>query len=184
MKISEADILLIPGYGETSKSHWMYRWQEKMASAWVVEQKDKIHPIRKVWQDTLLARLEKTSRPVVLVGHSLGCIFLAHAAHALPKDKVKGMFLVAPSDWDRPNLVPGFDGGDFVPIPRHPLGLTTHVVASQSDPYCEFDTSKALAQSWGATFQDAGDAGHISIDSGHGPWPEGLMSFAHFMKRF
>lgn len=183
MKISDTDILLVPGYGDTAPGHWMHRWQAKMATAWVVEQKDKFHPIRKVWLDTLLARLDKTTKPVVLVGHSLGCILIAHAIHVLPKDKIRGAYLVAPSDWDRPGLVEGFDGGDFVPIPRQPFPFPAQLVASRNDPYCDYDVSLELARAWGATIRDAGEAGHISVESGHGPWPEGLMAFAHFMKQ-
>ena len=58
-----------------------------------------------------------------------------------------------------------------------------HLVASRNDPYCDYQRAEDLAGAWGATFQDAGEAGHINVESGHGPWPEGMMSFAHFMKR-
>jgi predicted alpha/beta hydrolase family esterase len=30
---------------------------------------------------------------------------------------------------------------------------------------------------------DAGEAGHINADSGHGPWPEGTMVFAKFLSQ-
>ena len=30
---------------------------------------------------------------------------------------------------------------------------------------------------------DAGEAGHINGESGHGPWPEGLLTFGKFMSR-
>ncbi|WP_150525897.1 RBBP9/YdeN family alpha/beta hydrolase [Roseibium sediminis] len=182
MKIADTDILLVPGYGETPPDHWMQRWQAKMANAWIVEQKDYFKPERQEWEDTLLARLAKTTRPVVLVGHSLGCILIAHAGDRL-KDKVRGAYLVAPSDWDRDGLVAEFDGGAFKPIPLSPLPFRTHVVASQNDPYCDFKRAEHFARSWGATLQDAGQVGHINIDSGHGPWPEGMMSFAGFMNK-
>ena len=35
------------------------------------------------------------------------------------------------------------------------------------------DGAKALARSIGSRFINAGSAGHINVDSGHGPWPEG-----------
>ncbi|MEP0232934.1 alpha/beta hydrolase [Roseibium sp.] len=183
MKISEADILLVPGYGDTPDGHWMKRWQAKMANAWVVEQKNWSKPDRKIWQDTLLARLEKTTKPVVLVGHSLGCTLIAHSVHDLPKDKVRGTFLVAPTDLERKKPKPKFDVGAFVPLPQSPLPFHAHVVASRSDENCTYERAETFAKSWGATIQDAGEAGHINMASGHGPWPEGMMSFAHFMKR-
>jgi predicted alpha/beta hydrolase family esterase len=34
-----------------------------------------------------------------------------------------------------------------------------------------------------AAIVDAGDAGHVNTESGHGPWPEGLMRFAGFLKQ-
>ncbi|TYC52335.1 serine hydrolase family protein [Rhodobacterales bacterium] len=182
MKISETDILLVPGYGETLPSHWLLRWRDKMASARVVKQAELHAPSRKEWLETLVADVEAAERPVVLVAHSLGCILVAHATHAL-KDKIRGAYLVAPSDWDRAGLVAEFDGGDFKPIPNDPMPFPAHVVASRNDPYCSFERSELLAKAWGATFQDAGEAGHINLESGHGPWPEGMMSFAHFMKR-
>ncbi|MFB2608362.1 alpha/beta hydrolase, partial [Rhizobium phaseoli] len=36
---------------------------------------------------------------------------------------------------------------------------------------------------WGSFLVDAGEAGHINADSGHGPWPEGTMVFAQFLSR-
>ena len=29
----------------------------------------------------------------------------------------------------------------------------------------------------------SGDAGHINVQSGHGPWPEGLLMFTRLMQR-
>jgi predicted alpha/beta hydrolase family esterase len=120
LKISETDILLIPGYGKTLPGHWLLRWQDKMPTARVVAQRELQRPNKKDWVDTLVKEVEACQRPVVLVAHSLGCILVAHAAHAL-KDKVRGAYLVAPSDWDRDGLVSEFDGGDFKPVPTHPL---------------------------------------------------------------
>jgi hypothetical protein len=182
LKISETDILLIPGYGKTLPGHWLLRWQDKMATARVVKQNELHRPTKKEWLETLIADVEAAKRPVVLVAHSLGCILVAHAAHAL-KGKIQGAYLVAPSDWDRDGLLVEFDGGDFKPIPTHPMPFPAHLVASRNDPYCDYDRAQAFAKAWGTTFQDAGEAGHINLESGHGPWPEGLMSFAHFMKK-
>ena len=39
-----------------------------------------------------------------------------------------------------------------------------------------------MAYAWGAAIADAGSSGHINVESGHGPWPEGLMRFAGFLK--
>ena len=55
-------------------------------------------------------------------------------------------------------------------------------MASRSDPSADYDAVAALATEWGAELIDAGAAGGLDADSGHGPWPEGLMRLAGFIK--
>ncbi len=43
------------------------------------------------------------------------------------------------------------------------------------------DEAKELAEAWGAELVDAGDSGHLNSESGHGPWPDGLLRFAGFL---
>jgi len=35
------------------------------------------------------------------------------------------------------------------------------------------DTAEDLARALGSRFVNAGHVGHINVDSGHGPWPQG-----------
>jgi predicted alpha/beta hydrolase family esterase len=120
---------------------------------------------------------------VILVAHSLGVLAVAHALPRLPKSVV-GAFLVAPPDLSVPDVraaLPAsmiFDAAPTGKIPFH-----SHLIASSNDPYCSIPAAEALAASWGATFANAGEAGHINSESGHGPWPEGLMSFGGFLAR-
>ena len=72
---------------------------------------------------------------------------------------------------------------DAAPLPRDPLPFPALFIASRSDPYHDYEASEELAYAWGARIADAGHAGHINAESGHGPWPEGLMTFAGFLKR-
>ena len=67
--------------------------------------------------------------------------------------------------------------------PGTPLGIPAALVASSNDPYCSLDRARQLAAAWGAQFIEAGDAGHINANSGHGPWPEGLLHLGGFMKQ-
>jgi len=69
-----------------------------------------------------------------------------------------------------------------VPIPRAPLPFPSVLIASSNDPYCQHERAGEFALSWGSAFIDAGEAGHINIESGHGPWPEGLMRLGWFLK--
>jgi predicted alpha/beta hydrolase family esterase len=46
-----------------------------------------------------------------------------------------------------------------------------------------FDAVAAFAFDWRAELIDARFAGGLDAESGHGPWPEGLMRLAGFIKR-
>jgi len=70
---------------------------------------------------------------------------------------------------------------NFCPLPRHRLTFPAIIVGSGNDPYADYQVTKDLAEELGAKFIDAGPAGHINVESGHGPWPEGLLAFAHFI---
>jgi predicted alpha/beta hydrolase family esterase len=69
----------------------------------------------------------------------------------------------------------------FANVPRARLPFPAVLAASRNDTYCTYLEAEEWAHAWGADFSDAGDSGHINTDSGHGPWPEGLMRFAGFL---
>jgi predicted alpha/beta hydrolase family esterase len=50
---------------------------------------------------------------------------------------------------------------------------TPLLVASRTDPHCTYERAEDYAYAWGSALVDAGEAGHINVASGHGPWPEG-----------
>ena len=58
--------------------------------------------------------------------------------------------------------------------PQQRLAVPSTVVASDNDPYCPVRLAGAYARAWGSEFVRLNDAGHINVDSGHGPWPLGL----------
>jgi len=170
MKLSDTSILLSPGYGWANDSHWMARWSRQMKSASLVEHKDYITPKKADWIGDIVLAVENAPKPVVLVGHSLGCIAIAHASSFFSAEKVKGVFFVTPSDWERDNLIPEFPNHDFREVPRGKLPYPSQLLASRNDPFMEFSKSEELASAWGASLIDAGEAGHINVDSGQGPW--------------
>ena len=59
-------------------------------------------------------------------------------------------------------------------IPDTPLAPPSLVVASSDDPWVPLPTAAHWAERWGSRLDEIGAAGHINVDSGHGPWPEGL----------
>ena len=181
MKISECDILILPGPGGAEPGHWQLRWAERMRNAAVVEQADWLEPDLDDWIATIDQATRLTTRPVVLVAHSLAVIALAHAAPRLP-DNVRGAFLVAPADVELSPAAPE-EIHNFRPIPRDPLPFPSLLVASSTDPYVTLERAVEFANCWGSDFHQAGEAGHINTESGHGPWPEGLLMFTRLMQR-
>lgn len=185
MRTSDVDILLVPGLGGSGPDHWQSRWEAKLSTARRIEQLDWDQPQRDPWVEGIVAAVLAAERPTVLVAHSLGVWAVAHAgprlAEGAAKGKVAGALLVAPPDADKladfPEIEPAF--ADFTPTP---LPFPALVIGSSNDPFATKAGAESLAAALGATFVDAGEAGHINADSGHGPWPEGLMRFAGFLK--
>lgn len=189
MRTSDVDILIVPGWSSSGPDHWQSRWQRSLTTARRVEQDDWYHPSRDKWVARLATAVAKSARPPVLVAHSLGCAAVAHLAAKLPGGLVAGAFLVAPADVDNSATWPvtegyTFDGdhGGFAPLPRQRLPFAATLVGSGNDPYCSPERARELAEAWGANFVDGGLSGHINVNSGHGPWPEGLLRFGSFLK--
>jgi predicted alpha/beta hydrolase family esterase len=185
MRASEASILIIPGLGGSGPDHWQSRWNAKLPTARGVVQADWGRPELAAWRDRIVEEVAREARPVVLVAHSLGVLAAVHAAPFLAKGesggKVKGGFLVAPPS---AKVLAGLDALDpaFLAVPDEPLPFLSLVIASRDDPFSTFADSEALARTLGAELIDAGFSGHINSESGHGPWPEGLLRFAGFLK--
>jgi predicted alpha/beta hydrolase family esterase len=180
MRTADADILLVPGLGGSGPDHWQSRWDAKLPTARFVAQSDFDRPDLKAWRERLIEEISRAERPVVLVAHSLGVLAVAHAAPLLRDLGVRGAFLVAPPSPEVVATLPV--DPDFAAAPMEPLPFPSLIVASRDDPYAPYAESERLAGTLGAELADAGNSGHINAESGHGPWPEGLMRFAGFMK--
>lgn len=181
MRTSDADILIIPGLGGSGPEHWQTRWESKLTTARRIEQSDWNKPHRDEWAHAIVAAVKASSRPVVLVAHSAGVSSVGHAAADLAGLNVAGAFLVSPASERVLHGMPEIPA-DFARHVRHKLPFRSVLAVSTTDPYCTVDEGQELAGAWGAEFSDAGDAGHINAASGHGPWPEGLMRFAGFLR--
>lgn len=179
MKSKDADIIIVPGYTNSGPDHWQSRWESKLSTARRVEQAEWSKPVREDWTSRVADAVNEAERPVVLVAHSLG---VATAVQAIPlfRKPVAGGFFVSPPDVANPKIRPKHLM-TFGPYPRDPLPFPSVVVASRNDPYSSFEAAEDIAAAWGSLFIDAGDIGHINADSGHGPWPEGSLTFAKFL---
>ena len=182
MKTSDLDILIVPGLGGSGPDHWQTRWEQKLSTARRVEQPDWLLPREIEWTGRLAEAVREATRPVVVVAHSLGVPTLVRAAGRFPPGTVRGAFLVAMPDLERGDMPPAIDPA-FSPLPRDPLPFPSLLVASRNDPYCSYDRAEDFAYSWGSVAVDAGEAGHLNSESGYGPWPEGLMRFAGFLRQ-
>ena len=181
MKTTETEILIVPGYKGSPEDHWQSRWERNLSVARRVAMGDWHKPVFEDWKENLIEAVGEAQKPVVLVGHSIGSQVIAHAASEFSKP-VAGAFLVAPPDVENPAIRPRHLL-TFGPASREPLPFPSIVVASRDDPFCAYEKAEEMAASWGSLCIDAGISGHLNHESGHGPWPEGLMVFAKFMGR-
>ena len=186
MKSSETDILVLPGHGGPEPLHWQSRMVAKLSTARFVEQDDWMYGSLDAAVSQLAAAVGAAQLPVVFVTHSVGGLVLAHAMPVLLslglQKQMRGAYIVAvPAD----RAVLGMRGVDpaFSFIPRDPLPFPSLLIASSNDPHASLEESADLSLSWGSRMVEAGQAGHINADSGHGPWPEGMMQFAGFLSR-
>ena len=189
MRTAEVDILIVPGWGDSDDDHWQSRWARNLRTARRVEQDDWLRPDRGRWVARIIEAVEQATQPAMLVGHSLGVAAIVHAAPRLAQERVAGAFLVSPSDLDAIDQWPTDAGeswreiaGSFAPMPAERLPFPAKVIASSTDAFVSVERAQALGVAWGADVSILANAGHINTNSGHGPWPEGLLSFGAFLK--
>jgi uncharacterized protein len=165
-------ILIVPGLAGSGPLHWQSHWERSDPRCRRVEQRDWNAPELDAWRGTLEAAVRETSGPLLLVGHSLGAVLVAHWARQGSVERVRGALLVAPPDVESPARAPA-QIRHFAPIPRQRLPFRSVVVASQDDPYACIHCARELADAWGSQLVDVGRLGHINADSNLGDWPEG-----------
>lgn len=181
MRTSEIDILIVPGWTNSGPDHWQSRWQRHLRTARRVEQQDWDRPLRTDWEANIITAADAATRPAVLVAHSCGVTAAVHAAPRLSATRVAGAFLVAPVDLDGTDTWPATHGG-FAPTPMHRLPFPSRLIASSNDPHCSVARAQEFAAAWGSDISIIAGAGHLNTASGHGPWPEGLLTFGLFLK--
>ncbi len=181
MKIKQAELLIVPGYKGSGPDHWQSRWQNNLSTARRVEMGDWHKPVFEDWKSNLIKEVNKSTKPVIFIGHSIGAQVIVHAAPAF-QVPIAGAFFVAPPDVENPAIRPRHLL-TFGPYSREPLTFPSITVASRNDPFCSYEQAEEMAAAWGSLLVDAGQSGHIEPASGHGPWPEGLMVLSKFLAR-
>lgn len=172
--------LVLPGYGGSGEEHWQSLWESIYPEFTRVQQSDWDNPSLEAWLKNLTQVVEESSKPVVLIAHSLACPFTAHFAKTNPKN-VQGAFFVAPADVDDKEKMPK-EILEFSPIPTELLPFKSLVITSNNDFYVSSKRAEELAKSWGSEFINIGDLGHINGESNIGDWLEGRVLFERFVK--
>jgi predicted alpha/beta hydrolase family esterase len=164
--------LIVPGLGNSGPEHWQTYFQNSGDNFYRIEQQEWDSPTCETWIETIDEKvLAFDVSTVVLIGHSLGCVAIAHWA-AKYNRQIKGALLVAPSDFEDSQYT--FLATGFAPIPLDKISFKTIVVASADDVWVSLERAKFFADSWGSEFINIGNAGHINTSSGHNNWDEGM----------
>jgi uncharacterized protein len=172
--------LILPGYHGSGPAHWQSWMQERLPGARRITGIDWEAPILSRWTKAVRRSILESSEPVWLVAHSFGCLTAVSAGTRLA-GRIAGALLVAPADPQR--FSPrGVRTGTrrnsrrslAADLPFTPLPFPSLVVASRNDPWMRLEMVEHWAGLWGSAVIDIGEAGHINVDSGFGPWPQGL----------
>ncbi len=164
-------VLLVPGLNGSGPDHWQSHWQREHPDYVRLEQRDWHQPSLDEWVDALAAAIARCGGEVVLVGHSLGCMTIAHWTQQYGAGRIAGALIVAPADVEAPTAPDEIRC--FAPVPQLRLPYRSHVVASTNDPFVTMARAQQFATAWGSAFTPLVDAGHINTVSGHGPWTQG-----------
>jgi len=189
MRTGEIEILIVPDGGQPDPDHWQSRWERNLRTARRIEPDEEGNSDKDRWVGCIIGTVATCTRPVVLVGHGLGVAAIAHASAKLLPGSIAGAFLVGPLDVDNSDPRPATARQDssahrgFAPMPLNPLPFPSRLIASSTDPYCSIERAEQFGSAWGSDLSVIANAGHLDSESGHGPWPEGLLTFGVFLKQ-
>jgi predicted alpha/beta hydrolase family esterase len=176
--IEDIPTLIAPGIGNSGPEHWQTLWERNHPRWRRVAQRDWDRPTCKDWVQAMETAVADCSAPPVVLGHSIGCLVVAHWA-AQSKRTIRGAVLVAVPDPSAASFPAAAEG--FGPVPLAPFRFPSLIIASDDDAFGSVEHARRCADGWGSGFRNIGPAGHINAESGHGPWPEGLTLFQEFL---
>lgn len=155
-----ARVVTLPGLYGSGPDHWQSWLETQFPDSVRVHQADWDAPEINRWTHAAISVFARLERPHVIAAHSFGCLT---AVQALLSDfpNIVGALLVAPASPDK---------FDIRTLNRHRLPVPSVVVASDTDPWMTAGDAHDLALDWGSAFINLGDAGHINVESGYGPF--------------
>ena len=156
-------LVIVPGLHGSGAGHWQTWLHEQMAGSVRVAHNDWGAPDLERWS----ARIADTVAalgpgPHVIVAHSFGCLATVRATQRRPGLDVAHLLLVAPAEPDRIGVAHA--------LPQRRLPVSSCVVGSDTDPWMSSAQAHAWATRWGSDWINLGDAGHVNVASGHGPF--------------
>jgi predicted alpha/beta hydrolase family esterase len=174
MAAFQSPVFILPGLGNSEETHWQSLWEKEHQFTRIL-QTDWNTPVCDDWLSTINEVLTVSAEDlseVILVAHSLACTTIAAWARRY-HHIIKAALLVAPSDTESPAYPSGTTG--FIPMTLYPLPFRSIVVASSNDPFVSLERAQHFARCWESEWVNIGQAGHINVASGFGPWPFGLQ---------
>ena len=157
-------LVIVPGLHGSGAGHWQSWLHGQIDGSVRVEQDFWSVPDIDRWADRVAETVDALGPgPHVIVAHSFGCLAALQAAARYPGLGIAQMLLVAPAEPTRFNLANA--------LPQAPLAMPTCLVASDNDPWMSATQAHEWARLWGSDWINLGNAGHINVDSGYGPFP-------------
>lgn len=160
--------LIVPGLHGSGPEHWQTWMEGLIPDARRVEQEHWDRPDLDRWAERVGERIDDCKGGVLVVAHSFGCLATVRACELRP-GRIRGALLVAPADPKK--------FGVSTRLAQVALPFPGAVVASSNDPWMSSACARYCSLRWGCRFIDVGAAGHINVDSGFGPWPEGYLLY-------
>lgn len=132
-------------------------------------------PNYRVWADCLHAHLaELAGDQRVVICHSLACLLWFRAAAELgDEERIDRLLLVSPPASNRVPEAGASFRLDAVDAPSVLASVRDEIrmVCSDADPYNPEGAQRLYGTALGITADVLAGAGHITPDSGYGPWP-------------
>jgi predicted alpha/beta hydrolase family esterase len=162
--VAHPRLVIVPGLHGSGAEHWQSWLHGQVAGAVRVEQEAWSTPDLECWSDRVADSVAALGAgPHVVVAHSFGCLATVRALARRPSLDIAQVLLVAPAEPNR------FDVAAALPSTR--LAVRSCVVASDDDPWMSATHAHAWALRWGSDWINLGNAGHINVASGYGPFP-------------
>jgi predicted alpha/beta hydrolase family esterase len=173
-------VLVIPGLHDSGPTHWQSHLQAHFRHSVRVRQHDWSRPDVHGWAEQIDATLAAQSPARwVAVAHSFGCLALLRHLATRPvrahPHGVKSALFVAPADPDKFGIAPL--------LPQALLDIDSVLIASETDPWMGYPQAARWARTLGSHLINLGDAGHINVAAGFGPFPPAISTTQQLIQR-